>query len=390
MDHGIFLEAYRIMAVTNWENLAKNGMNPQTIPAYVDEKIGEHNADATAHLASEASLAAHRASVVCDHLAESVVNDKIRKSARRYVAIVDPSDDEAFDTLESALTYAHAQGGGDIFLVSGTHYISSSSVNVNRNIGLFGNGISETSIESNSSSMKRLYIRNIASGGASEPYFIMEGISFGKNDHPVRIEEESDYATSIVQNCEFWPDPTGTDVILRLLGQDYQMNEITNNRFICNNNQVIVMTLNAKFSGNTFIALDNGSYGISGARRIIIENNQFRGISDLANKTAHNWINDMQNGTIISNNYFESQNTADWLTDGESIVMGNEIQMANNANFNITGPKNRIVGNHFYCAGTGAVKVLSGSNYNTVIGNVSNKAVTNAGTGNQIGYNTDY
>lgn len=124
MDHGIFLEAYRIMALPNWENLAKNGMDPQTILAYVDEKIGEHNANATAHMASEASLAAHRASVVCDHLAESVVNDKIRKTARAYVAIVDPSSDEDFDTIEAAISYADSAGGGGIYIVPGTHYLS--------------------------------------------------------------------------------------------------------------------------------------------------------------------------------------------------------------------------------------------------------------------------
>ena len=107
-----------------WENLAKNGMDPQTILAYVDEKIGEHNANATAHMASEASLAAHRASVVCDHLAESVVNDKIRKTARAYVAIVDPSSDEDFDTIEAAISYADSAGGGWIYIVHLKHFDS--------------------------------------------------------------------------------------------------------------------------------------------------------------------------------------------------------------------------------------------------------------------------
>ncbi len=134
------------MAVTNWENLAKNGMNPQTIPAFVDEKIGEHNANATAHLASEASLAAHRASVVCDHRAESVVNDKIQLSARRYKAIVDPTDEEAFDTIASAIIYAKENGGGAVFLTAGTHYVVE-PLELPRGVDIEGEGVEETIID---------------------------------------------------------------------------------------------------------------------------------------------------------------------------------------------------------------------------------------------------
>ena len=130
----------------NWENLAKNGMNPQTIPAFVDEKIGEHNANATAHLASEASLAAHRASVVCDHRAESVVNDKIQLSARRYKAIVDPTDEEAFDTIAGAITYAKENGGGAVFLTAGTHYVVE-PLELPRGVDIEGEGVEETIID---------------------------------------------------------------------------------------------------------------------------------------------------------------------------------------------------------------------------------------------------
>jgi len=144
------------MAVTNWENLAKNGMNPQTIPAFVDEKIGEHNANATAHLASEASLAAHRASEVCDHLAESVVNDKLAVTARRYQAIVDPTSPTDFATVQGALDYCRDNGGGDILVTRGEHYLAE-SVYIPPTVSLYGYGAGESTILSNSGTTRTIY-----------------------------------------------------------------------------------------------------------------------------------------------------------------------------------------------------------------------------------------
>jgi hypothetical protein len=136
------------MAVTNWENLAKNGMNPQTIPAYVDEKIGEHNADATAHMASEASLAAHRASEVCDHLAESVVNDKLAPKARAFVAIVGSGNAGDFTTVQAGIASAVSAGGGTVLITPGTYYLVG-KVQLPANVNLQGTDAEGVFIEAN-------------------------------------------------------------------------------------------------------------------------------------------------------------------------------------------------------------------------------------------------
>lgn len=94
----------------------------------IDEAIGEaitaHNDDPTAHLGADQSLQSHRASEIIDHLAESVVNDKMRFNARAYRAIVDPSSDVDFDTIKSAVDYARENGGGAVLVMPGTHYIA--------------------------------------------------------------------------------------------------------------------------------------------------------------------------------------------------------------------------------------------------------------------------
>lgn len=68
------------MSVEVWQNLPKAQDNPETIEEAIDRKIAEHEADATAHLGDNESLAAHRQSEVIDHMAESIVPDKFKSN----------------------------------------------------------------------------------------------------------------------------------------------------------------------------------------------------------------------------------------------------------------------------------------------------------------------
>lgn len=108
----------------NWENLPKNATDSQTILEAIDERIADHLGDSEAHLDDDASLETHRAAEVVDHPAESVVNDKIKVNARAYIAIVDPSSEEDFDTIAAAVAYAAPLGGGNILIMPGDHYLS--------------------------------------------------------------------------------------------------------------------------------------------------------------------------------------------------------------------------------------------------------------------------
>lgn len=137
-------------------------------PTLIDEAIGEalvaHNDDPDAHLGPGQALESHRASEIIDHVAESVVNDKIRRTARRYVAIVDPSSEFDFDTVAGAVQYAMSVGGGDIFIKRGTHYISG-SIDLSPTISFYGEGIGETILESTSSGGSGLfYYKNFTPG----------------------------------------------------------------------------------------------------------------------------------------------------------------------------------------------------------------------------------
>lgn len=107
-----------------WGDMGRTTTDPTTVDEAISEAIDAHLADPDAHLDSTGSLQSHRASEIIDHLAESVVNDKIKAVARTYVAIVDPDSVSDFDTIEAAIAYALTKGGGNIFIVPGHHYLS--------------------------------------------------------------------------------------------------------------------------------------------------------------------------------------------------------------------------------------------------------------------------
>lgn len=148
-----------------WAGLQRATNDSTTIDQAIAEGVEQHNNDPAAHLGADQSLQSHRASEIIDHRAESVVNDKIARMARRYVAIVDRNSESDFDTVQSAIDYAAGIGGGDIYLVPGVHTISS-DVSLPRTCGLYGSGDGESIISSDSTATRTITIQQ-TSGHAS-------------------------------------------------------------------------------------------------------------------------------------------------------------------------------------------------------------------------------
>lgn len=66
------------MSEPTWGMLAKNQEDNETIEQAIDRLIEAHLADSNAHLEEGESLQSHRASEIIDHLATSIVEDKIK------------------------------------------------------------------------------------------------------------------------------------------------------------------------------------------------------------------------------------------------------------------------------------------------------------------------
>lgn len=66
------------MANPTWGLLQKSQTDSTTIETRVDEKIAVHEADEESHLGVGESLQSHKAAEIIDHLASSIIEDKIR------------------------------------------------------------------------------------------------------------------------------------------------------------------------------------------------------------------------------------------------------------------------------------------------------------------------
>lgn len=65
------------MAVLNWGDLTKSQEDDETIEEAIARLIAAHNANEEAHLDTGQSLQSHKAAEIIDHLANSIIEDKV-------------------------------------------------------------------------------------------------------------------------------------------------------------------------------------------------------------------------------------------------------------------------------------------------------------------------
>lgn len=75
------------MSLSVWGALQKAQDNPETIEEAIERIVQEHDDDANAHLDTGQSLKSHKASEIIDHLALSIVEDKIEDGSITPVKI---------------------------------------------------------------------------------------------------------------------------------------------------------------------------------------------------------------------------------------------------------------------------------------------------------------
>lgn len=140
-----------------WGNLSKTNSDSTLIDEAIGAAVASHNNNPDAHLGTGQALQSHRAADIIDHLAESVVNDKIRANARTYLAIVDPDGDGDYTTLEDACDYAFTKGSGSIFVKKGM-YTPTRDLKLKYGIDIYGEGPNETVVNLSSTTFKSLNV----------------------------------------------------------------------------------------------------------------------------------------------------------------------------------------------------------------------------------------
>lgn len=111
-----------------WGPIAKGIEDKTTIEAFVNNKFAVHNQDASSHGQAGEAIATHRINEIIDHLAESVVNSKIKYKARGFSAIVDAAGGGDYISIQDAIDYVHSKGGGNILILNGTYVLASDIV----------------------------------------------------------------------------------------------------------------------------------------------------------------------------------------------------------------------------------------------------------------------
>lgn len=140
-----------------WGSLPRATNDATLIDEAIEAAVTSHNDDPDAHLGADQALQSHRAAEIIDHLAESVVNDKIKANARTYIAIVDPDGTGDYTTIEDACDFAYEKGSGTIYVKKGT-YVPSRDLRLRYGIDIYGEGPSETHIDLSSTTFKSLNV----------------------------------------------------------------------------------------------------------------------------------------------------------------------------------------------------------------------------------------
>ena len=99
-----------------WGLLAKNQDDPQTIDEAIAEAIANHEADASAHVDEGESLQSHKAAEIIDHVAGSIVGDKLSDSTfiiKDSFSSVDSWSVEAGQLFASGYQFNLRKGAAD-------------------------------------------------------------------------------------------------------------------------------------------------------------------------------------------------------------------------------------------------------------------------------------
>lgn len=108
----------------SWYTLGKTIGDPTTIDEEIDALILAHNLDASAHGQSDEAVYNHRISELLDHVNYSIYNIKLNANTRTIKAFVDVGGAAEFSSIQEAIVYVNALGGGRIFIKAGTYTLN--------------------------------------------------------------------------------------------------------------------------------------------------------------------------------------------------------------------------------------------------------------------------
>lgn len=367
-----------------WGDKSRTVNDPTLIDEAIEQAVSSHNDDPDAHLGEEQALQSHRAAEIIDHLAESVVNDKIHSAARAYIAIVGSGQDGDFDTIQAAVAYAAGVGGGTILLMAGSYYLSQ-NINLPTNINLYAADPEATTVYCNGASNRQFIIVDDLVTGQLTSY--IENITFVALSDGVFTQNStavSGFARNYFKNCKF----TGgynyfSTKYNRVIINDCSIEigssaAIKSNYYYDINN--LFMTVKTGRTSCWLVAANANGAQLSG---ITIRNSKLQATE--ANNFYFTSIPQPDEITLLDTT-INVLNTANW-TNSFMSIRDCKINVKSTQKFNLpagSGHSN-FVGN-FISGGTSPNLVIYAS-YSIITNNIVKGTPTNSGTGNIVANN---
>lgn len=369
-----------------WGLLARSTEDATTIDEAISDAIDVHNEDPDAHGLADQALEVHRVSEVIDHLAESVVNDKIAIPSRYFNAIVDPADENAYDTVQGALDYCLDNGFGNIYITAGTHYVSADLI-IDPRISLYGDGVGETIILPSTDATYELQIQNTTDATNENKYrTIVRDLTFGDSTH------------------RFWADQLDLDINVSFINVDFagiydtvswgvydgQGTIIFDNcKFAFNSDCTGFRAFGATYTNCHITAEDNGSIGLS-LFDTVVDNCVFIGSGSVS---SVNWFSDADYSAMINNcRIYDCANTFAFgdFNNGEKqlTITNNFIQMASSSRLDLSTDKVFFANNRVTHASGNSVRFTTGTVKGVGLANSTTQAITDSGTTTQLSLNT--
>ena len=373
-----------------WADLARANNDPTTIDEAIGVAIQAHDDDPDAHLDVDQSLQSHRASEIIDHIAESVVNDKISHIARTYTAIVDPGSDVDYDTIESAHAYAVSVGGGSVYIVPGEYYLST-KIEIDGSVNFYGSDKDSVIIHTDNASNKFFETGYWSAGWGGS--FNFQNITFIA-DSPIVFTSKTgaspDTCTMQVNQCLFKGEGgyiTFAALYLNINECVFYLTTLGAIQPWGRTNLTNIECRTVETSG-TIKFFDESLYGevpnctITGLTSDTLAHGTFSGMCDWFGATYVGWLH-------ISDSWLSSakSNTCEFYG---STIINTVIDLATTQAFNARGTDCSIFGCLFLNGATPNFIVDSTSSAFAVVGNRFNSTPSINSTSNYVNGNSPY
>lgn len=369
-----------------WGDMNRATNDATTIDEAIATAITAHDDDPEAHLDTDQSLQSHRASEIIDHLAESVVNDKLSKVSRRYMAIVDPDSEVDFDTIAEAVDYCSSNGYGDIFIVAGTHYISE-PLYLDSRINVYGAGQQETIIAGTGADENYIFftdgtVANAAYYGSQ----ILSGMTFGASGHRIDFVSDDRAAGITFEDCYFSYNFEGWYLSWNTPGYKKYFERCT---FAARSSGGILEVTYGTFTNCDFEWYSSAPSLLGGYH------NKFIGCSfnQSSGANSYDFIAGMSGSVIFSKCtiigcYFGTVNISQSTAQGLILIEGCNFDLFSSDRVRIQGTNIRFINNWCRASAGQSPLVVSGSSKCVVMGNVSSAAISDSGTSTVLSGNT--